>query len=241
CRDGLDLRDLLIHDLEAHDEQHRRSDFFDDDGRTGHPGALVENVLAIGAQPRDRSQQADVRERLLDAVLRHAHRARDGHLARIVLEQRMEEGSHRAVQALAVALVGLSRRGFTDRHGHARDQADSEPGRRFHFSSPSAVLRCQTRCMNLNTSSCCASILSPISSPLATSRRFNSSNGTVAFSRSAIMIIVKNSRSVVCEMSTMFAFASASTADTLAMMPTVSAPMTVTMMRFDLLGICVSV
>src|SRR5262245_24611574 len=92
------------------------------------------------------------------------------------------------------------------------------------------------RCMNLNTSSCCASILRPSSSPLALSLRFNSSNGTVAFSRSAIMIIVKNSRSVVCEMSTMFAFASASTAETRAMMPTVSAPMTVTMMRFDLVG-----
>ena len=49
------------------------------------------------------------------------------------------------------------------------------------------------------------------------------------------MIIVKNSRSVVCEMSMMLAFASASTADTFAMMPTLSSPMTVTMIRFDLL------
>src|SRR5262245_4459383 len=91
--------------------------------------------------------------------------------------------------------------------------------------------------MNLKTSSCCASMRNPISAPFASSRRFSSSNGTVDFSRSASMIIAKNSRTVVWEISMILARASASTAETLAMMPTVSAPMTVTMMRFDLVGI----
>ena len=47
------------------------------------------------------------------------------------------------------------------------------------------------------------------------------------------MIIAKNSRSVVWEMSTMLASASASTAATAAMMPTLSTPITVTMTRLD--------
>src|SRR5690606_10130925 len=64
-------------------------------------------------------------------------------------------------------------------------------------------------------------------------RRFSSSNGTVAVLMSAMRIIAKNSRSVVCEMSTMLAFASARSAETVAMMPTLSWPMTVTMMRFE--------
>src|ERR1043165_2875990 len=77
---------------------------------------------------------------------------------------------------------------------------------------------------------------SPISSPLALRRFLISANGCEACSRSAIMIMAKNSWSVVCEMSTMLAWASASTADTAAMIPTWSCPMTVTMMRLVLGG-----
>src|ERR1044071_9387026 len=79
---------------------------------------------------------------------------------------------------------------------------------------------------------------SPISSPFTLRRRLISANGWEACSRSAIIIMAKNSWSVVCEMSTMLAWASASTADTAAMMPTRSWPMTVTMMRLLLDGMC---
>jgi hypothetical protein len=51
-----------------------------------HAGALVDDVLAEAAQARHRADEANLRERLLDGVLRHAQRAGDGQAADVVFQ-----------------------------------------------------------------------------------------------------------------------------------------------------------